>query len=229
MKLGRAVLVAVLLCSLAEASWADKKTETEARTYYDQGTKYYALGRFEEAIQNYEKAFELRPDPVLLYNIAQAYRLSKNFERALFFYKSFLRNMPDAPNRPEVERRIGEMEAALKTQETSSQAPPVGTYEPGTRPPVTSPEPSPSPSPGPGTVIPKPETVAGGSDTGKETATPPDQGPTDHGGGKRPIYKKWWFWAGVGAVAVGTVAIVVATSGGGAERPGTDFGYQDIF
>jgi hypothetical protein len=39
----------------------------------------------------------------------------------------------------------------------------------------------------------------------------------------RPIYKKWWFWAATGAVAIGATALVIGASGsddplGGADR-----------
>jgi len=41
----------------------------------------------------------------------------------------------------------------------------------------------------------------------------------------RPIYSKWWFWTGVGVVAVaGGVGIYAATSGGGTPPPTTDLG-----
>jgi hypothetical protein len=41
------------------------------------------------------------------------------------------------------------------------------------------------------------------------TAPPPDTEP-------RPIYKKWWFWAGVGAVVViGGIAAAAAAGGRG--------------
>jgi tetratricopeptide (TPR) repeat protein len=44
-----------------------------------------------------------------------------------------------------------------------------------------------------------------------------------------PIYKRWWFWAGVGgALAATAVAIVVVGSGGGGP-PGTDLGTTKIF
>jgi len=39
----------------------------------------------------------------------------------------------------------------------------------------------------------------------------------------KPIYKKWWFWTGVGVVAVGGTAAIYA-SGGGRSPPGTDLG-----
>lgn len=45
---------------------------------------------------------------------------------------------------------------------------------------------------------------------------------------KRPIYKRWWFWAGVGAVVVGS-AVVVASSGSSSGAPSTSLGHQPIF
>lgn len=42
-----------------------------------------------------------------------------------------------------------------------------------------------------------------------------------------PFYTKWWFWTAVGAVAVTTLAIVIATSG--SSPPHTDFGNMPAF
>lgn len=42
-----------------------------------------------------------------------------------------------------------------------------------------------------------------------------------------PFYQKWWFWTAVGAAAVTTVAILIATSGSSAPR--TDFGNMPAF
>jgi len=42
-----------------------------------------------------------------------------------------------------------------------------------------------------------------------------------------PFYTKWWFWTAVGAAAVTTMAILIATSGSG--PPKTDFGNMPAF
>jgi hypothetical protein len=42
-----------------------------------------------------------------------------------------------------------------------------------------------------------------------------------------PFYQKWWFWTAVGAAAVTTLAILIATSGSSA--PHTDFGNMPAF
>ena len=68
------------------------------------------------------------------------------------------------------------------------------------------------------------------ADAGQENDTVPAPAVDSGGSSKKPIYKKWWFWAGVGAVAVGTVAIIAVSSGGGGrEAPSSDFGAVDVF
>ena len=233
-----ALAVAALSLCMSSAR-ADKKADEakkeQARVFYAEGTKAYNLGNFELAIKNYKDAYNTLPEPVFLYNIAQAYRLAGDFNQALFFYKSFMRNMPTAPNLAEVERRVAEMEAALAQQKSAASKPPNDTVGPGESPRGSEPEPSPSPSaaptpspsPAPSDVkIPSPAAAAGTL----PADTSPSDGPTDSGGKGKPIYKKWWFWAGIGAVAVGTVAIVAVSSGGGGdEAPDSHFGSYKIY
>ena len=252
------ILTTVLILALsAGGAFADPKQDAEAKRLYEEGTKFYSLGDFPRAIEAYKKGFELKPDAVFLYNIAQAYRLSKKFEDALFFYKSFLRNLPGAVNRAEVEKRIEEMNAALQKQQETADSPPTGPVAPGTggartgtstgdnssgstsggegkpaggKPAGGEGKPAGGEATRPG--IPSPGATAGASHAGEENRTPPSgQGDRDSdsgGGGSRPIYKKWWFWAGIGAVAVGTAAVIVATSGGG-DTPDSHFGTFDVY
>jgi len=42
-----------------------------------------------------------------------------------------------------------------------------------------------------------------------------------------PFYTRWWFWTAVGAAAVTTIAILIATSG--SSPPHTDFGNMPAF
>jgi len=230
----RGVVAVVLLLAVPTAARADKNAD-EALRLYQEGTNAYNLGEFAEAVTKYKAAFKLRAEPVFLYNIAQAYRLSGDFKEALFFYKSYLRSSPNAQNRAEVEGRIRDMEEQLKKAQDAAGASPTGTITPpgpgeppGSSPqPSASPEPSPSPSASPARV-PSPGEVADASAAGKENGTPP--GPaTDSGGGKKPIYKKWWFWAGVGAVAVGATALALTLGGGGGGAPDTDHGTTKVF
>ena len=215
----RHLLLAVMLLSLgAGAAIAKPKVsdkDAAAKAAYEEATKAYNLGKFDKAIEAYERAYDLKPDPVFLFNIAQSHRLNNNFKQALFFYKSFLRNAPDAPNRAQIEERIAELEEWVAKQQVTANAPPVGTAEPE----------------GDGRAsIPSPDETAEAGDEADDEAdtTPAAPAPRD-GGGSRPIYKKWWFWAGIGAVAVGTVAIIAVSSGGSASAPDSHFGTTEVF
>lgn len=116
-----------------------------ARAHYEQGTRLYDLGRYDEAAAEFQRTFELSGAPELLFNIAQSEALAKHYERALLSYRSYLRRLPDAPNRPYVERRIHEMQelAARKQAARAARAPaptpaavapPPATVAPTTRP-----------------------------------------------------------------------------------------------
>ena len=97
--------------------------KAEARSSYESGTRKYALGRYEEAAADFEKAYSISAQPAILYNMAQAYRLSNKHERALTLYKSFKSFDPDSPYRDEVTRRISELQKIVDEQKLLSTAP----------------------------------------------------------------------------------------------------------
>ncbi len=97
---------------MAWAARADDQATEQARQHYESGTRNYDLGRWDEAIADYEKAYELRPDPSFLYNLAQTCRRKGDAKRALELYKNYLRKDPSSPQREDVEEKI----AALQKQ-----------------------------------------------------------------------------------------------------------------
>jgi len=222
----RAVILAALAALLCAAPVRAEAPSAggSAKDLYLQGQKYYDLGEYNRAIELFKSSYEVEARPQLLFNIAQAYRFAGNPERAHFFYNAFLRNLPKAPNRAEVEKFIAMMAEAMKKQPLPSPSP-SASPEPSASPspsPLASPLPSPSASP---VAIPPPDRVAAGTDPSPTPTAP--AAPAER---SRPIYKKWWFWAGIGALAAGTVAVVVVTSsGGGVDNPSTDFPTMTLF
>lgn len=171
-----------------------------ARSKYEEGTTLYDLGRYAEAAHAYEEAFRLKNDAALLFNIGQAYRLGNDYASALRAYRSFLRRVPDARNRPDVEKHIATLQALIEAQKQPT---------PGAEPygPVTEPKPLPTPLPPPTLTAPTPQPVA-------LAATP---APVHD----KPIYKKWWLWTVVGVVVAGAVVggVVAAELPKNAARP----------
>lgn len=94
----------------AQATVARVSPEAQAKAHYGRGTSYYNLGRYSEALAEYEAAYLSVQDPPFLFNIAQCQRKMGKDEEALAAYRSYLRVAPNAPNRPEVQKRIAELE-----------------------------------------------------------------------------------------------------------------------
>jgi tetratricopeptide (TPR) repeat protein len=82
----------------------------EAKAHSNRGTSMYNLGRFSEALAEYEAAYLAVQDPPFLFNIAQCHRKMGKNKEALESYRTYLRVAPEAPNRAEVQKRISELE-----------------------------------------------------------------------------------------------------------------------
>jgi tetratricopeptide (TPR) repeat protein len=176
-----------------------------ARDHYRKGTRLFDLGHYKEAVEEYEEAYRAKDDPALLFNIGQAYRLAGDTENAIRVYKAYLRRVPGAPNRREVEARISELGRVQEQHRREIEsAPPERAFGPSVPPPV-------EPSPPPPRLAPPPV----------EPSAPALVAPAP-----RPLVKRPWFWVAVGggaAVVVTAVALGVAL-GSPAPRASATFG-----
>jgi tetratricopeptide (TPR) repeat protein len=105
-------LCATLL--VARVASADDPATRAAKRHFDRGQKLFTLGKFDEALDEYQKAYDASPIPDFLYNIGQCHRNLGNYEQAIFSFKRFLQLDPDAPNRDKVEIIIDELEDKLE-------------------------------------------------------------------------------------------------------------------
>ena len=158
---GLGILVALLVCAQQGVAGPRPKqpgTKQAVDVHYSQGMKHYTLGHFSEAIEEFEKAYDIKPEPIFLFNIAQSHRQNKNAERALFFYRRYLEAEPRAKNRAEVEKRMKDMEKLLAEEKeraaTPALQPPPPTPPSPPPPMLTAPPPQPTPQPTPPLVAP---------------------------------------------------------------------------
>ena len=83
--------------------------DVEIDEHVAQGHRLYQLGRYQEAIAEYRRAYELRANPPFLFQIAESYRQLGATEQALFYYDRFLAGAAE-PNRDAAEERVSELE-----------------------------------------------------------------------------------------------------------------------
>ena len=165
------LLLAALAVSLAGPAQAGDGATEQARQHYETGTQQYDLGHWDDAIREYEKAYELRPDPSFLYNLAQANRRKGDLKRAMDLYRNYLGKLPKGPQRTDVEEKI----AALQKQIDEAAVKPVAPVpEPVPEPAPTSPPPLPPQNPEvPQPAAPSPVTQP----AALPVPTPPEQPP----------------------------------------------------
>ena len=138
----RHALTFVALLLLPAVAGAQKKQPPldEAKLHFKKGDEFYAKKQYDEAIAEFKRAYELSKLPLILFNIAQAYRLKGDNRQALAYYEDYLRMDPGAPSRGQVEKRIDELEKAIAEEDKQSQPEP---------PPITTPPPVVTPPPPP--------------------------------------------------------------------------------
>jgi hypothetical protein len=141
--LGLAVVVPLVVLPPAPARADDTE---RAKELFQQGTTLFNVGEFDKAIEAWQQGYKEKPDPGFLWNIGQAYRLKGDNQKAIFFYRGYLRNSPKAANRAEVEAKIAALQKAAT--ETKPATPPVAPA------PLTPPAPSHVASP-PATLPPR--------------------------------------------------------------------------
>lgn len=228
----RGVLAAVLLGALlmAWAGPVQAADTEEAKRHFEKAEMAYKLGKYEEAIRGYEEAYRAMPEPAFLFNIAQAhrqqFRLSRkpyHLEKALSLYKNYLREMPKAPNRGTVRKLIDELKELLTAVEErhndTNKGPAMlvlrGEIAGGATVTIDGKTAGTIPlskkvEPGVHLVQVTKQGYAPWStsitvDAGGKMDLPVMLQKRGGGGatpGPTPVYKKWWFWTIVGAVAV---------------------------
>jgi tetratricopeptide (TPR) repeat protein len=248
------VFVAVVaLAALPPAAFAQTAAQKrQAKQHFDDGRAYFNLGKFREAIGEFERSYILFKAPEILFMIGQCHNQLGDYRRAIHFYKTYLAEKPDAKNKDDVEAMIADLEAKVggRARPAPKPAPPP----PLPPKPVAKPAPPPPPPPKPEVkATPLPPPAPGGrtvdaedpKDTKRAAPAPvvvaratPEPAPavtpeataltarpqTDE---PRPLYKKWWFWTAIGVAVVTVVGVSAGVASKGSSAPHGQVGTID--
>ena len=105
-------LLAICLACVASArvAYADESPTRVAKRHYERGQKLFGLQKFDQALEQFQKAFDAKPIPDFLFNIGQCHRNLGDYEAAIFSFKRYLKLDPEAANREQVEELITQLE-----------------------------------------------------------------------------------------------------------------------
>ena len=210
--LSAAVLLAALLITPPASAKERRRDDTaRAKTCFTKAEAHFSLGEFALALEEYRKAYLLRPLPPLLFNMAQCHRHLGELEKAVFLLRRFLASSATAVQRAQAEAVLREVELALKNKQAAKT--------PATRPAATSPQAASAPSahPRPATR-PRAPSVAARPPVVLHAITPtaPASQPTPS---RTPLYKRWWLWTIVAGVAVATATTIGVVASRGDDLP----------
>jgi tetratricopeptide (TPR) repeat protein len=206
------LVLALLFVALApRAARADQQADiAAAQKLYDEGKRLYNVGKFDDAVVAFEKAYDLYRAPEFLFNIGQCYRNLRNFERSIFVFESYLREKPSTDKRALVEELIAEMKLEVQRQKEKQQQDEQDASALAKKQREAQLE-----------VLERQKQA----DLERIERDRQQRALTEEPAGK-PVYKKWWFWTIAGGVAVAAVGgIVLAT--GGDELPAGSLGTID--
>jgi tetratricopeptide (TPR) repeat protein len=114
----------MFIVTTASADPVDNSQAAEHAKAFDAAARaHYDLREYAAAVADYRRAFEALPDPLFLFDIAQAYRQLHDCDNARAFYRAYLRDLPGADNRSKVETFITEMNACAHDAAAPAPAP----------------------------------------------------------------------------------------------------------
>jgi tetratricopeptide (TPR) repeat protein len=108
-----------------------------AKKHYQQGESAFALGQYDQALEEYTAGYQQKPLPAFLFNIAQCHwnigdaakaasnwdKALESYDRAIFFYRKYLAEAKDNLRQESIEEIIGKLETTkAETEEIKRQA-----------------------------------------------------------------------------------------------------------
>jgi len=117
-------LVALGLGFAGTAQAQEERSEAEARAealeLHAQSRERYERGDYEASVALLQRAYEVFPEPNVLYNLARAHGQMGAYAEAIEAYERFLSEVPDTPLRAVIEERVVNLRALLAEQEAAA-------------------------------------------------------------------------------------------------------------
>jgi tetratricopeptide (TPR) repeat protein len=195
--------------------------DAHAKEAFKKGEALFRAGRYLEALAQFSGGYELSQRPLFLFNMGECARKLGQTERARAYYERYIAADKGGKLVALAAKRVAELGGKPATNdEPAKKAPVAGATAPATgeaTAPGTAPE---AAAPGPGGASraarsPAVATPSAAEPPAQSVPAAALQADAPQEQESRPLWKKWPFWAAVGAAAVTATAVVIATSSGG--------------
>jgi tetratricopeptide (TPR) repeat protein len=117
-------LLALLIGAAApRIGHADSGDAKDMKARYERAVALYKSGQYEKAIEEFQAVYEMRPAPILLFNLAQAHRKAGHKEKALDLYERFKRENTEGDSKltKETEQYITELRVAVEMDKAAEK------------------------------------------------------------------------------------------------------------
>jgi len=123
----RVVVIVAVALGVCPAFADEPAGKPAALKLFAEADKAYKRGEFEHAAQLLREAYELYPEPILLYNLARALEGMGDTEGAVVNYERYLSKATTVEDRGAIERRVATLKEQLAAKEklaANEKAPP---------------------------------------------------------------------------------------------------------
>jgi tetratricopeptide (TPR) repeat protein len=144
-------VVWMALCALAMRPAHGQQADAlkKAQSAFDQAQLEFLQGKYDDAARSFQDAYDARPFPSFLYNVAATFHTKGKkesdpvaYQKAIDTYRKYLTADPQAPDKAKVEKAIGVLEAEIKRIKDQPAGTGTGTGSATTGTPATPPAPS---------------------------------------------------------------------------------------
>lgn len=103
-------------------SAAEKASSQQLMQRYQRAVTLYNTGQYDKAIEEFQGLYELKPQPILLFNLAQAHRKAGHKAQALDLYERYLREAPNSELSNETSGYITELKKQIEEEKQAEKA-----------------------------------------------------------------------------------------------------------
>src|SRR6478752_5225126 len=108
------IMLAVATPAVAAPKDGPSAAQKEADRHFKSGVALYKENKYSEALAEFERAYEIAPHPLVLYNIATCHRELSQYGDAVKFYRRFIKEGPAAKVAPaKIKTAQAELDAVL--------------------------------------------------------------------------------------------------------------------